>query len=190
MKYVILIYSNPKSRALWNEFSQSEKAPGFHAYELLTAELAASGELLAAEDRVACAHFQEHRRGRRGRRQREEDRSCNRWSSHGFHLMITWPCACHLPPGVRTSSHAVLRPAGAWILELVGFADGNDLACRTSDALAAGSGAPSFATGVHVTRSLGRLEGDAEDVVGRDVDQPHAMSRSRLPDQPRRALRR
>ena len=49
MKYVILIYSNPRSRALWNDFSQSEKADGFRAYEVLTAELAASGELLAAE---------------------------------------------------------------------------------------------------------------------------------------------
>ena len=49
MKYVILIYSNPKSRALWKDFSQSERTAGLGAYEALTAELAASGELIVAE---------------------------------------------------------------------------------------------------------------------------------------------
>ena len=49
MKYVILIYSNPVSRQLWKEFSQTERAEGLRAYEALTEELAASGELIVTE---------------------------------------------------------------------------------------------------------------------------------------------
>jgi hypothetical protein len=49
MKYVILIYSNPVSRQLWKEFSTTERAEGLQAYEALTEELAASGELIVTE---------------------------------------------------------------------------------------------------------------------------------------------
>jgi hypothetical protein len=49
VKYVILIYSNPVSRQLWKEFSQTERAEGLQAYEALTEELAASGELIVTE---------------------------------------------------------------------------------------------------------------------------------------------
>jgi hypothetical protein len=49
MKYLILIYSNPKSRELWKEFSQTERAEGLRAYEALTESLAASGELIVTE---------------------------------------------------------------------------------------------------------------------------------------------
>lgn len=49
MKYLILIYSNPWSRQLWEGFSTDERAEGFQAYAALTEDLAATGELVAAE---------------------------------------------------------------------------------------------------------------------------------------------
>ena len=49
MKYVILIYSNPTSRKLWESFSDAERAEGFRAYAALDEDLAASGELVVSE---------------------------------------------------------------------------------------------------------------------------------------------
>jgi hypothetical protein len=49
VKYVILIWSNPTSRKLWESFSDDERAEGFQAYAALDEELAASGELLVSE---------------------------------------------------------------------------------------------------------------------------------------------
>jgi hypothetical protein len=49
VKYVILIWSNPASRELWEGFSDAERAEGFGAYAALDEELAASGELLVSE---------------------------------------------------------------------------------------------------------------------------------------------
>jgi hypothetical protein len=49
MKYLIMIYHNPKSREVWESFSDEERAQGLEAYRALNEELAASGELIAAE---------------------------------------------------------------------------------------------------------------------------------------------
>ena len=49
MKYVILIYSNPESRTMWEGFSAQEQQAGLAYYAALTEELAASGELVATE---------------------------------------------------------------------------------------------------------------------------------------------
>ena len=49
MKYLILIYSNPESRALWDTFSPEQRAQGLGAYEALNAELAESGEMIVSE---------------------------------------------------------------------------------------------------------------------------------------------
>jgi hypothetical protein len=49
MKYLILIYSNPKSRETWQAFSEAEQAEGWRAYAALTQDLTATRELLAAE---------------------------------------------------------------------------------------------------------------------------------------------
>ena len=49
MKYVVLIYSNAGSRELWERFSETERGEGLAYYARLTAELEASGELLANE---------------------------------------------------------------------------------------------------------------------------------------------
>ena len=49
MKYLILIYSNPASRAIWEGFSDDQRAAGFRYYAALTEELAASGELIVSE---------------------------------------------------------------------------------------------------------------------------------------------
>ena len=46
MKYVILIYSNPESRELWEGFSADERGEGLAAYAALTEDLEASGELI------------------------------------------------------------------------------------------------------------------------------------------------
>jgi hypothetical protein len=35
MKYLILIYSNPKSREIWNAFSRDQRAAGLRQYEAL-----------------------------------------------------------------------------------------------------------------------------------------------------------
>jgi hypothetical protein len=49
MKYVILIYGNPESRAIWESFSDAQKAEGFAYYAGLADDLAASGELIVTE---------------------------------------------------------------------------------------------------------------------------------------------
>jgi hypothetical protein len=49
VKYLILIYSNPESRALWDTFSPEQRAQGLGAYEALNAELAESGEMVESE---------------------------------------------------------------------------------------------------------------------------------------------
>jgi hypothetical protein len=47
VKYVVLIYSNAESRKLWEQFSETERGEGLAYYAGLTAELEASGELVA-----------------------------------------------------------------------------------------------------------------------------------------------
>jgi hypothetical protein len=49
VKYLILIYSNPASREIWEGFSDDQRAEGFRYYAALTEELAASGELVVTE---------------------------------------------------------------------------------------------------------------------------------------------
>jgi hypothetical protein len=49
VKYLILIYSNPASREIWEGFSDDQRAEGFRYYAALTEELAASGELIVSE---------------------------------------------------------------------------------------------------------------------------------------------
>jgi hypothetical protein len=49
VKYLILIYSNPASRELWEGFSDDQRAEGYRYYAALTEELAASGELIVSE---------------------------------------------------------------------------------------------------------------------------------------------
>jgi hypothetical protein len=49
VKYVILIYRNPASREIWESLSDTDRSVGLQVYAELNAELAASGEYLAAE---------------------------------------------------------------------------------------------------------------------------------------------
>jgi hypothetical protein len=49
VKYLVLIYSNPQSRQIWEGFSDDQRAEGFRYYAALTEELAASGELIVSE---------------------------------------------------------------------------------------------------------------------------------------------
>jgi hypothetical protein len=49
VKYLILIYSNPASREIWEGFSDDQRAEGYRYYAALTEELAASGELIVSE---------------------------------------------------------------------------------------------------------------------------------------------
>ncbi|MGH8774554.1 MAG: YciI family protein [Jiangellaceae bacterium] len=53
MKYLILIYSNPASREIWDGLSADQRAEGLSAYTALNEDLAASGEMIVAE---ALAH--------------------------------------------------------------------------------------------------------------------------------------
>lgn len=49
MKYLILIYSNSESRAIWDGLSADQRAGGLDAYAALNEELTASGEMVIAE---------------------------------------------------------------------------------------------------------------------------------------------
>lgn len=49
MKYLILIYSNPASREIWEGFSDAEQAEGYAYYASLNDELADSGEMIVSE---------------------------------------------------------------------------------------------------------------------------------------------
>jgi hypothetical protein len=49
VKYLVLIYSNPASREIWEGFSDEQRAEGFRYYAAITEELAASGELIVTE---------------------------------------------------------------------------------------------------------------------------------------------
>jgi hypothetical protein len=49
VKYLILIYRNPKSREIWESMSAAEQAEGYGAYAVLTEELTAAGEFVVAE---------------------------------------------------------------------------------------------------------------------------------------------
>ena len=49
MKYLVLIWSNPASRAIWEGFSDEQRAEGYRYYAALEDELAASGELVVTE---------------------------------------------------------------------------------------------------------------------------------------------
>jgi hypothetical protein len=49
MKYLILIYSNPASRAVWEGLSDAQRAAFGRGHVALSQELAASGELVISE---------------------------------------------------------------------------------------------------------------------------------------------
>jgi hypothetical protein len=49
VKYLILIYSNPASREVWERLSDAQRAEGLHCYDALYEDLAASGELIVSE---------------------------------------------------------------------------------------------------------------------------------------------
>jgi hypothetical protein len=49
VKYVVLIYSNPMSRQLWDSLSGAERAEGLAYYAGLAQTLAESGELIVTE---------------------------------------------------------------------------------------------------------------------------------------------
>jgi hypothetical protein len=56
VKYVILIYSNPASRQIWDGMSADERAAGYAAYAALNRDLADSGELVVAEALADTSH--------------------------------------------------------------------------------------------------------------------------------------
>ncbi|AWB96343.1 hypothetical protein DCE93_12360 [Agromyces badenianii] len=49
MKYLIQIYSNPASRAVWNGFTPEQQAEGYEYYQGISDDLASSGEFVAGE---------------------------------------------------------------------------------------------------------------------------------------------
>jgi hypothetical protein len=49
VKYLIMIYSNPETRKIWEGFSDAERAEGWRYHLALTEDLAASGELVISE---------------------------------------------------------------------------------------------------------------------------------------------
>jgi hypothetical protein len=49
MKYLILIYSNPRSREIWDSMPDEQKAEGYRYYAALDAELSESREMIVSE---------------------------------------------------------------------------------------------------------------------------------------------
>ncbi|WP_409462128.1 YciI family protein [Amycolatopsis sp. GA6-003] len=49
MKYLVLIYGNPASRAAWAGMSDEQKAEGLRAYQRFHDELAGTGERIVSE---------------------------------------------------------------------------------------------------------------------------------------------
>ena len=49
MKYLILIFGNPRSRAIWEHFSGEQRSAGYAAYAALDESLRESGELIVSE---------------------------------------------------------------------------------------------------------------------------------------------
>ncbi|WP_103355181.1 YciI family protein [Amycolatopsis sp. CA-128772] len=49
MKYVVLIYGNPESRAAWEGMSDEQRAAGLALYQQLNDDLDASGERIVSE---------------------------------------------------------------------------------------------------------------------------------------------
>ena len=49
MKYVVLIYGNPESRAAWAGMSEEQRAAGLAYYQQLNNDLDASGERIVSE---------------------------------------------------------------------------------------------------------------------------------------------
>jgi hypothetical protein len=56
VKYLLMIYSNPTSRAVWDGFSDAEKATGLAVYATLIEELAGTGELVVTEALADPSH--------------------------------------------------------------------------------------------------------------------------------------
>jgi hypothetical protein len=49
VKYLIMIYSNPMSRAAWEKFSREQRAEGLTVYDALRDDMIASGEYIVSE---------------------------------------------------------------------------------------------------------------------------------------------
>lgn len=59
MRYLVLIYTNPDARQLWEQLPEAEKATGLQAYAALDEDLAASGEMIVSES-LADASLTKH----------------------------------------------------------------------------------------------------------------------------------
>jgi hypothetical protein len=49
VKYLVLIYSNPASREIWESFTDEQRSEGFSAYAALNEALDATGERIVSE---------------------------------------------------------------------------------------------------------------------------------------------
>jgi hypothetical protein len=49
VKYLIMIYTNPATREIWDGFSESEKAQGYREHQAFADDIAASGELVMSQ---------------------------------------------------------------------------------------------------------------------------------------------
>jgi hypothetical protein len=49
VKYLIMIYTNPATREIWDSFSESEKAQGYREHQAFADDIAASGELVMSQ---------------------------------------------------------------------------------------------------------------------------------------------
>jgi hypothetical protein len=49
VKYLVLIYTNPDARQLWEQLPEDERMAGLRAYAALNEDLAESGEMIVSE---------------------------------------------------------------------------------------------------------------------------------------------
>ena len=66
MKYLILIYTNPQARKVWQELPADQQAAGLQSYAALNEQLAESGELIAT-NALADSSLAKHVTVREGR---------------------------------------------------------------------------------------------------------------------------
>jgi hypothetical protein len=59
MKYLVLIYTNPEARRLWEQLPEAERSAGLQAYVELNEDLASSGEMIVSES-LADASLAKH----------------------------------------------------------------------------------------------------------------------------------
>ncbi|HEX4215720.1 MAG TPA: YciI family protein [Candidatus Dormibacteraeota bacterium] len=105
MRYLIMIYSNPQSRRVWENLTDEQRAEGAASYRGLNEELARTGEIVASEPLAGTSQ-------------------AKRISTEGGHLLTTDG------PFAEVKEHL----AGFYLIECAGMERAVELASRVPEA--------------------------------------------------------